>query len=76
MDEDTAYLPPEMRSRYLAGNVYGHPTHEDGKYIRSSRIVTANDKEVTTASGSKYLLGSPAEEYLTWCNNNGYKTEI
>jgi len=76
MDEDITYLSPEMRSRYIAGNVYGHPTHEDGKYIRTSKVVWANDKEVTTVSGSKYLLGEPAPEYLVWCNSNGYKTEI
>jgi hypothetical protein len=63
---DNPYKAPELQERYLAGTVYGHPNFKDGSFITTSYVVDINDKEVTTASGSLYLLGTPSEDYQRW----------
>lgn len=54
------FLPPELQSPHLQGNVYGNDKFPDGAYVHTSRIVSIEDKEAhkeaTTASGSIYEL--------------------
>lgn len=54
------FLPPELQSPHLQGNVYGNERFPDGTYVHTSRIVSIEDKgthkEATTASGSVYEL--------------------
>lgn len=61
------YQAPEIRRDCLIGHVYDDPRgREDGKSVVTSYIVAANGKEITTYSGTVYVLGKPADEYLTW----------
>lgn len=54
------FLPPELQSPHLQGDVYGNDKFPDGTYVHTSRIIGIEDKgthkEVTTASGSVYEL--------------------
>lgn len=52
---------PELGKMYLFGT-----RTEDSKPVRTSRIVSVNGKEITTNSGSIYVLGVPDKEYLEW----------
>ena len=55
----------------MTGNVYDDPRgRPDGKSVVTSYIVFSNGKEVTTYSGTLYILGEPASEYLTWMKEN------
>jgi hypothetical protein len=76
VDSEDPYLPPERRYAQLQGFVYGHPKHDDGKYVRTSMIVDADGRVVKTVSGSTYLLDEPEPEYLIWLEENGYKYDI
>lgn len=54
------YMPPELQTKYLQGNVYGHPDFEDGRNINTSPIDEIMDrgdhKEIITRTGSRYLV--------------------
>ncbi len=63
------YSPPEA-GVFLHGRVSGHKRHEDGKYIRTSLVTYANGKYVVTYSGTTYLLGEPAADYVLYCKTN------
>ena len=65
------YIAPEQRHQQIAGEVFGHPKIEDGKFIRTSDIEKIDGSKVTTYSGSVYTLGEPKEEYVTWCQEPG-----
>lgn len=57
---DNGFMPPELISLHLQGNVYGHPRFNDGDPVNTSRIVDLKNcgdhKEVITRSGSVYCL--------------------
>ncbi len=67
--EGNRYTPPERQAQSLEGYVYNHPTHKDGQYIRTSRIIQLNIEEgwVKTVY-STYLLGKPSAEYQKFLN--------
>jgi len=52
------YQAPELASNHLKGQ------HENGKWIRTSAIVSIDDGIVKTKSGSLYKLGDVNEHYL------------
>jgi hypothetical protein len=65
--EPGSFVAPEHHARFLAGKVYGHPgRHHDGKTIRTSRIVGAEGRRVSTKSGTVYELGEPEPAYRAW----------
>lgn len=66
-DIQDPYLPPEQQRSCLQGEVYGHPSHEDGKYVMTTPIVDVKDKIITTQSGRVYELGAIDPKYLKWC---------
>ncbi len=43
--------------------MYGHPNHDDGKEVSTSRIINVDDGLVFTKSGSVYELGSVDPDY-------------
>jgi hypothetical protein len=46
------------------GDVYGHPTFNDGEHIRTSYLRQYSLKEgKVTTKNSTYLLGKPASEF-------------
>lgn len=68
-EKQDVWRAPEKQERYLGGKVYGHPKFEDGKEVRTSPVVSVKGREITTGSGSVYLLeGPPRKEYLEWLN--------
>ena len=71
----SVYDPPEMRSRYLTGRVYNHPSIEDGRAIQTSKIRSSEGRFVTTVTGTLYELGAPSEDWLDWLENNGLRLD-
>jgi len=59
----TPYESPEIHGMGLHGNIYGHPLHDDGKIVTTSRIVGKRSGLVVTKSGSEYELGKIDAEY-------------
>ena len=47
----------------IHGNIFGSEKHEDGKSIRTSRVLKIEDGKVYTESGSTYELGKPAQSF-------------
>lgn len=66
------YTAPEVGGKVLSGLVYGHPRHQDGKHVTTSRIEHAEGNIITTHSGSKYELRTPDPEYIKWLKANGH----
>ena len=65
--DQSPYTPPECRAHGLAGNVFGHPSFEDGASVTSTEAVAArmegDNVIVVTRSGREYLLGQVDPEY-------------
>ena len=62
------YKAPEILANmgaFLQGHAYGHPRHEDGKLVTTSKIVGYKEEEDTflTQSGSEYMLGKVDDAY-------------
>lgn len=74
-DTDNPYLAPELRKRRLSG-ICKERAIELGEDcdlpLTTSSVVSYEDNVVTTRSGTKYELGEPAEDYVKWCDENGY----
>lgn len=66
------YDPPELTRFSIAGQVFGNPKFDEGKRITTSAIVAISGCEVETHSGSIYQLGKPSDDYMLWCQENGY----
>jgi hypothetical protein len=66
------YMAPEHPARrpVLYGRVTGHPLHEDGTYVTTSRILASAGREVET-NNTIYNLGLRSEGYKEWCSSNG-----
>lgn len=62
------YKPPELQVMRLHGKAYGHPRHEDGKEVVTSRVVDLDleGRSAKTRSGSTYTLGEPAEGFVKY----------
>lgn len=67
LDSD-GYKAPEQCPPCLAGEVYEHPKHEDGKLIKTSVIVDSDRESntITTKSGNVYTLGKVDPSYMEW----------
>ena len=40
------------------------------EFVNTSEIVHVDGKQVTTMSGSVYILGTPDPAYVAWCRDN------
>jgi hypothetical protein len=69
-DVDDSIMPPELRNRYLTGNVYGHARVPDGTRIATARPSKIEGRRVTTQSGSVYILGEPEDGYREYLRKN------
>lgn len=71
VEDADPYVAPEMRRRYLRGQVFGHPNprHADGKTVTTSRIINVDGRRVKTNSGSTYVLGEPDPAYVEFCRS-------
>jgi hypothetical protein len=68
------YAAPELFGSQLNGLVYDHPSGHflDGEPVTTSSIVKAEGRQITTRSGTVYLLdGPPAPEYVAFCKSIG-----
>lgn len=61
------YTAPEAHSPCLTGF-----RDDETKQIVTSTIVSVQGREVTTYSGSTYILEDISSEYLRWLDENGY----
>jgi hypothetical protein len=66
----TPFSAPEPVTLYLQGNIYGHPDHDDGNCVTTNYIISVDERIVTTASGTKYLLGEEDPIWLEWLEKN------
>ena len=57
------YDPPETVRQRLHGVVQGHERFEDGNQITTSIIKGKQGDAVVVASGNRYLLGEPSDDY-------------
>lgn len=65
------YMAPELRTRGLAGAVYGHPSFPDGSRVITSSVVKTEGRHVWTKSGSEYVVeGPPDEGYVRYLAEN------
>ena len=58
---------PGYKRWYLRGVIFGHPEIDDGVKVSTSNIQHVDGRQVTTNSGSIYVLGEPIKEYDEWC---------
>lgn len=62
---DDPFVPPELQIKRLHGFVYGHPNHEDGSEITTTRIISLElDSKLVNTRNTTYMLGKPEPEYL------------
>ena len=66
---DDGYTAPENLRVSIVGVVALHKGKPNQR-VRTSYIVSAAGKEVTTRSGSVYTLGKVHEEYREWLKEN------
>lgn len=64
-------LPSEIVGFAFTGVVYGHPKLPDGELVRTSRLVSVQGREAVTQF-SRYELGDPDPEWLSWLSDNGF----
>lgn len=63
---DDPYLAPEQIHACLLGI-----RDSDGKYVRTSPIVKAEGKEITTKSGTLYILEDMDPDFRLWLEQEG-----
>lgn len=63
--DDSPYIAPEQRVVYLWGF-----RDQDEYPVHTTRIVSVNGREVTTKSGSIYILEDIDPDYLAWMIKN------
>ena len=64
-----------VRPQFAGGCLSGLPANRDGKSIRTSPVVAAAGRIVTTHSGSRYILGEPMEAYVDWLRGLGVELD-
>lgn len=64
---DDCWTPPELGSQVLHGQVFGHPSFEDGERVHTSNLEGWDEEHqaVVTHSGRRYILGQVDPEYET-----------
>ena len=63
---DDPYLAPEANPACLLG-----VRETDGKHVRTSPIVKAEGKEITTKSGTVYILDDMDPDFRLWLEEEG-----
>lgn len=58
-------LPPEANPICLSGY-----RNDETFPVKTTPVKKVNGREITTLSGSVYILEDIDIEYLSWCNNN------
>ena len=68
--ENNPFLAPEQQGICLCGQVYGHPTKEDGSRVKTSSIQSIDGRMVGTLN-TIYELGEPDPEFIKWMKVEG-----
>lgn len=66
-DNNSPYTPPESIRRSLVGY-----RDDDTTMVVTSFVVSVNGREITTKSGSVYILQDIDPNYLQWLNDNKF----
>ncbi len=66
-----AYTAPELQGICIVGVVRDPTIAEDDRSIRTSKVVGAKGRIVTTQSGSTYELGEPDPAFLAYLAETG-----
>lgn len=70
------FTPPEMKAKFLMGNVYGHDDFEDGTQIGTSTIKSLDIKNrIAKTKNTTYNLGKPSQAYLEYLKSIGRALE-
>ena len=76
------YRAPEQFGPRLAGEVVGHPNHDDGHYVTTSPLVwngslegdtAIRDQMIVETANTLYLLEGVDPKYKAWCDANSYE---
>jgi len=67
------YKPPELRVMRLRGEAHGHPRHDNGRLVTTTRVVDLDleARRARTRSGSVYALGEPEEGFVDYLRETG-----
>lgn len=68
------YSNPDNMKQVLTGKVYEQPGKNDGSKINTTAIITVSGREVVTADGTVYRLGTVSDNYVKWCDSNNIAT--
>lgn len=70
------FFAPELQSRSLHGNVYGHPNFNDGDPVSTSTLKEFDYKNrVAKTRNTEYELGKISEEYQKCLEENNINLE-
>lgn len=67
---DNPYMAPEANPKCLIGF-----RDQETKRVRTSALASINGREVTTQSGSIYILEDMDPEYRQWLDDNGLECD-
>jgi len=72
------YTSIERQNISLQGNVYGNPKFEEGKFVITSKVMDLDipNRKAITYSGTRYTLGTPDQEWISWLKENKYMKYI
>ena len=69
----TPYQAPEMQTKQLRGEVFGHERFADGERVTTSTILERRGHEVVTENTTYWLdMKDVCPDYLVWCVKNGH----
>jgi hypothetical protein len=75
-DNSNSFLAPELRSRYLNGQVFGHSRFKDGVNVSTSALQELDMKsKIARTHNTVYELGEPSQQYVEWLRSQGKKLE-
>ena len=58
---------PNIANLQISGYIYDDPRFEDGTYVITSRVISAQSLSVVTENGSHYFLtGKPSKHFETF----------
>ena len=65
------YLPPEMLTSHLRGNIYDDERFEDGMPITTSPLVSFPEPNVAQTRNTRYDLGEPEAKFVQFLKEKG-----
>ncbi len=70
------FIAPEIRKRFINGNVYGHSKFNEGVPVNTSILLSIDiANRVAVTKNSVYELGEMDPEYKKWYEKNIFESE-